>query len=598
MLDQPTQTDASRQTTGTSLKILWQRWRAGTFGEVLDDWKWILTYSGRYKWAIAYYVFLGVLSTTLGLVSAVASKHVIDIITGYQTSKLWILIVITVGSTLVRLVLNSFLGRVSLKIGIRIGNDVQRDVFDKIVDADWSALNRYESGDILNRFSNDIGTVGTNAVSWLPTILVSLYRFVATFLVIMHYDWVMAVFAFATAPLLLFASRVVLRKQREHGKQVRKMSSEVMSFEVETLYNLDTVKSFGVADQYSGRLRQWQEKFKQVNLDYNLFTIKTNVFLTLSGSLVSMSAFGYCLWRLWTHAITYGTMTLFLQQTSSLSAAFKEVVNIIPNFLNASISAHRIRELAELPKEVHVEASRELYGKAGEGFRLELRDLSFAYVEDRQVVTDSGLRAGPGEIVALIGPSGEGKTTLIRLILALVLPQKGEAVIRAADGTEFPLNAETRPLFSYVPQGNTILAGTVEENLRMGKADATEAEMIAALDQACAWEFVQRLPEGLQTRLGRRGKGLSEGQAQRLAIARALLRDAPILLLDEATSALDVATERRVLRSIMDSRPNRTCIVTTHRPTVLNLATRVYRVLNRRVTELDEETSARMAMDF
>jgi ABC-type multidrug transport system fused ATPase/permease subunit len=581
-----------------SLRTLRRRWKDGTFREIIDDWKWIFTYSRRYKGAILFYIFLGVLSTTLGLVGAVASKYVIDIITGYQTSRLWLLIVIAVGSTIFGLVLNSVLGRIVLKLGIRIGNDVQRDIFDKIVDSDWAALNRYESGDILNRFSNDVGTVGTNAVSWLPTIIVSLYRFVATFLVILYYDWIMAVFAFATAPALLFASRFILRRQREHGKKVRKMASEVMSFELETFYNMDTIKSFGITDQYSGRLRDWQEKFKKVNLDYNLFTIQTNVFMTLMGSLVSMGAFGYCLWQLWTHAITYGTMTLFLQQTSKLSTAFQNVVGIIPNFLNASISAHRIRELVELPKEVHLEASRSLREQAAEGFTVELRDLSFAYVEDRQVVEDSRLIASPGEIVALIGASGEGKTTLIRLILALVRPGKGEAVIRAADGTEFPLNAETRTLFSYVPQGNTVLSGTIADNLRMGKADATEAEMVAALETACAWEFVKDLPNGIETKLGRRGKGLSEGQAQRIAIARAVLRDAPVLLLDEATSALDVGTERRVLKNLMRSNPRRTCIVTTHRPTVLSLCERVYRVMDKSVTELDEESSARMAMEF
>ncbi|MBR6119744.1 MAG: ABC transporter ATP-binding protein [Oscillospiraceae bacterium] len=581
-----------------SLRELRRRWKDGTFREILEDWKWIFTYSRRYKGAIAFYTLLGILSTTLGLVGAVASKHVIDIITGYQTSKLAVLIVIYVGSTLFSLVLSSLLGRISLKLGIRIGNDVQRDIFDKIIDADWAALNRYESGDILNRFSNDIGTVGTNAVSWLPTIIVSLYRFAATFFVILHYDWIMAVFAFATAPALLLASRFILRRQREHGKKVRKMASEVMSFELETFYNMDTIKSFGITDQYSARLRDWQEKFKKVNLDYNLFTIQTNVFLTVLGSLVSMGAFGYCLYQLWTHAITYGTMTLFLQQTSKLSGAFQNVIGIIPSFLNSSISAHRIRELVELPKEHHVEASRSLRQKAEGGFTVELRDLDFAYVEDRTVIRDSRLIASPGEIVALIGASGEGKTTLIRLILALVRPGKGQALIRAADGTEYELNAETRRLFSYVPQGNTILSGTIAENLRMGKADADEAEMVRALETACAWEFVRKLPEGIHTKLGRRGKGLSEGQAQRIAIARAVLRNAPVLLLDEATSALDVATERRVLKNVMESNPRRTCIVTTHRPTVLSLCRRVYRVVDQTVTELDEESSARMAMEF
>ena len=224
--------------------------------------------------------------------------------------------------------------------------------------------------------------------------------------------------------------------------------------------------------------------------------------------------------------------------------------------------------------------------------------MDFAYVEDKQILTSSSLIAQPGQIVAIIGASGEGKTTLIRMILGLIRPAQGKAVIRGADGSEYPLNVDTRGLFAYVPQGNTILTGTIAENMRMAKEDATDEQIIQALKTACAWEFVSQLPDGIEHRLGERGRGLSEGQAQRIAIARAILRDAPVLLLDEATSALDVATERRVLRSIITQDPAKTCIVTTHRPSVLNLCQRVFRVMDKTVTELDQETSARMAMDF
>ncbi len=227
-----------------------------------------------------------------------------------------------------------------------------------------------------------------------------------------------------------------------------------------------------------------------------------------------------------------------------------------------------------------------------------MQDLSFAYVEGTNVITDSRFVARPGEIVALIGPSGEGKTTMIRLILGLVCPQSGRALIRAADGTEVTMNAETRHLFAYVPQGNTILSGTIAENMRTVKEDATDEEIIEALKIACAWDFVAKMPDTINAKVGERGRGFSEGQAQRIAIARAVLRDAPVLLLDEATSALDVTTERRVLRNIVQQKPNKTCIVTTHRPSVLNLCQRVYRVVDTRVTELSEEESARMAMDF
>ena len=584
--------------TFASLETLAARWKDGTFREIIDDWKWIFTYSARYKFAIVFYVFLGIFSTTMGLVSSVASKYLIDIITGYQTSRLAILILIMVGSSIVSLALDSVLSRITTRLSIYINNDIQADIFDKIVDADWLSLSRYSNGDVLNRFNSDISTVSGNAISWLPSIIIAVYRFVATFLVILHYDWVMALIALGSAPFMLLISKFLIKKQREYSKKVKEMNSQLMSFEVETFYNFDTIKSFGIAPYYSKKLRWWQGKFKDVSLDYNMFSIKSNILMSVIGMAVQFAAFGYCLFRLWTHSITYGTMTLFLQQRSNLSGAFSSLVSIIPAFLNSSVSAHRIRELVELPREVHIPESSELDQYAEKGFSVQMRDLRFAYAEGTDVITRSEFVAKPGEIVALVGPSGEGKTTMIRLILGLVCPQEGQAVIRACDGREVTMNAETRHLFAYVPQGNTILSGTIAENMRTVKEDASDEEIVQALKLSCAWDFVEKMPGGINARVGERGRGLSEGQAQRIAIARAILRDAPVLLLDEATSALDVATERQVLRNIIRSRPNKTCIVTTHRPSVLNLCQRVYRVVDTKVTELDEEESSRMSMDF
>lgn len=581
-----------------SLEVLISRWKEGTFSEIIDDWKWIFGYSVKYKFAILFYVLLGVFSTTLGLVSSVASKYLIDIITGYQTEKLLLLAVIMVGSSVFSLVFDSVVNRISTKLIIHINNDIQADIFDKIVDVDWLAISRYSSGDVLNRFTNDIGTVSSNAINWLPTILIAVYRFIATFLVILHYDWVMALIAMGSAPFMLLISKFVVQKQREYSKKVREMSSKLMTFEVEAFYNFDTIKSFGIAPYYSRKLRWWQDEFKDTSLTYNLFTIRTNILLSVMGMAVQFVTFGYCLFRLWTHSITYGTMTLFLQQRNSLSSAFNSLVSIVPSFLNSSVSAHRIRELVELPKEVHIAESSELDSYIEEGFSVQMRELSFAYVSGVNVITQSKFIAKPGEIVALVGPSGEGKTTMIRLILGLTCPQEGEAVICASNGLEIPLNAETRHFFAYVPQGNTILSGTIAENMRMVKEGATDEEIINALKIACAWEFVEKMPDTINSKIGERGRGFSEGQAQRIAIARAVLRDAPVLLLDEATSALDVATERRVLKNIIRQKPNKTCIVTTHRPSVLNMCQRVYRVMETKVTELDEETSSRMVQDF
>ncbi len=198
-----------------SLDILISRWRDGTFGEIIEDWKWIFSYSARYKGAIVFYVILGVFSTSMGLVSSVASKYLIDIITmDLRPASFWVMLMIMIGSTVFSLAFSSIISRITAKLSIDINNDIQADIFDKIVDADWLALNKYSNGDILNRFNGDIGTVSSNAISWLPTIIIAIYNFIATFFVILHYDWIMAVIALASAPFMLLMSRFMIKKQR------------------------------------------------------------------------------------------------------------------------------------------------------------------------------------------------------------------------------------------------------------------------------------------------------------------------------------------------------------------------------------------------
>ena len=614
----PQQKDENNKAFFASAHQLRMSIKNGTFGEILDDWRWILSYSKRYKGIIAFYTILGIISSTLGIVASIASKEAVDIITQHKVEKLGMLIVIIVGSALFSLLFSSVLNRLSTKFSLNIHNDIQADIFDRIIDVDWKAISDYSSGDILNRFNGDVGTVSANAISWLPTIVISVYNFILTFSVIWYYNKIMSLLAFASAPIMLLMSKYLLRKQREHQKKVREISSKMMAFEVETFYNFDTIKSFGIMNRYGKRLRDWQSKYKKISLDYNKFTILTNVLMSVLGLIVQYAAFGYCLYLLWTDQIGYGLMLLFLEQRGRLSRSFNQVVNIVPSFLSSSVSAHRIRELIELPKELHIKESEDLSVFADLGVEVRMDDISFAYKEGEKVINDSTFIASPGEIVALVGPSGEGKTTMIRLMLGLIHPDTGAARLRVVSGPEIfgelsgntpfsedgeytlevDVNADSRYLFSYVPQGNTVLSGTIAENLRMVKEDATDEEIIEALKTACAYDFVSKLPNGIDSPVGERGRGLSEGQAQRIAIARAVLRDAPILLLDEATSALDVQTERDVLNNIIRRRPNKTCIITTHRPSVLSMCQRVYRVREKKVTETSDEENERMMIDF
>lgn len=581
-----------------SLGMLLQSIKDGSFRNICADWKWILSFGRRYLGSIILYTLLGILSSLTGLASSVAGKYLIDIITGFDSSRLWLIAVIMLGTAVTSLSFSALSSRLSAKLNIYINNDIQAELFGKLLDSEWMELNRFKSGDILNRFTSDIGTIASNAVNWIPNVIISLISFIATLIVILRYDTVMALIALVSAPFLLATSRPLIRKMREYSRKTKELSSDMTGFEVEVFYNIDFIKSFAAEEKTQRRLHDWQKRYRDVNLSYNAFAIKAQLWFSALGKLVEFVAFGYCLWRLWSGAISFGTMTLFLQQRASLSNSFAGLVGLIPSAMTASVSAGRVRELMSLRKERRIDKDDSCTPSDAEAYTIELQSVSFAYSEGQTVISDSRFIARPGEIVALVGPSGEGKTTMIRLILGLVSPAGGSVSMTSADGRQFDVTADARHCFSYVPQGNTIMSGTIAENMRLVNENATDAEIEAALRAACAWDFVSKLPDGINSAVGERGCGLSEGQSQRISIARAILRNAPILLMDEATSALDVATERQVLRNIVELCPNKTCIVTTHRPSVLSLCSRVYRIVDTQVTVVSEEESAKMVMDF
>lgn len=571
-----------------NLQILLNKRHDGTFKEFIDDWKWIFGFSKKYRWIIVLYTIVGIFGSTLSLGAAWVSKWLINIIVGGQADQVWVLLGTMIGMTVFSLIVSSINSRIFTRISIYVNNDIQAEIFDRIIDARWKELSAYPSGDLLNRFNADVGTIAANAINWIPNLIINIYTFGLTFFALFMTDPTMAWIAFLSAPFLLLMSRYILRKMRYYRKRVLELNSAMMGFEVETFYHFDMIKSFGIFGYYSQRLRIWQKRFKEFTLDYNKFEIKSKILITLVSTLVSLVAFGYCLWRLWTGQILYGDMTFFLQQRSNLSGNFNSLVGTVPGMLNSAVSAHRIRELTELPREGHnPEAYEELRQFEQAGIAVKLKNVTFSYNEKgRLVYQNADFSANPGEIVAVIAGSGGGKTTLMKLMLGMLDPNSGSVVLETADGKEFPVNADLRKFFAYVPQGNTAMSGTIAENMRMVREDATDEEIIEALKTACAYEFVEPLEGGINGKLGERGRGISEGQAQRISIARAILRNSPILLLDEATSALDVETEEHVLKNIIQAHPNKVIVVSTHRPSALKLCNRIYRITNGGMEEI------------
>ena len=559
-----------------SIKYLRDKLKSGDTGEMLEDWRWIFSYSKRYSKQIAIFTVFGIMSTAFSLVSSVMNKYMIDIVTGRKVEMLWMVIAIWLTTNVLSIVISAINMRYNGKVIIAMHKDVQTDVYNRIMDADWQALRKYTSGEMVDRINTDTQTIANDAIAWIPNIIITVFNFIATFVVIWHYSKGMSLIAVGAAPFLFFVGRGLLIKSREYQKENRRLCSDLYGYETESFGKMDTIKSMGLVDLFTDQFGDKQEELQDFRLEKNVFEIKRSIIMRGVNMLVAGVAFAYALWLLWTDHITYGTMVLFLQQRSRLTQAFLDVGQVIPNFVNSSVSARRIAEILELPAEKHSED--EVVAIPDGGIRLVVDNVEFYYEEGENVIEKGGLKVSTGETVALVGPSGRGKTTLFRILLGLIYPQSGSCGIYDAEGNHIEINADSRHLFAYVPQGNTLFSGTIRDNLLMIKPDASDEELKAALVMADAWEFVDKLSEGMDTTVWENGRGLSEGQAQRVAIARALLKDAPIILLDEATSALDIETEKRVLKSLKEHARDRAVIVTTHRPSVLEICDRTYRV--------------------
>lgn len=583
------------------IRHLRKRLKEGMLFEVLAEMKWIYGYSMRYKGAIVLYIGLGIFSTVMGLGTGVVSKYIIDAVTGYDSGGLIPAAVGYVAMMLLNVGISAWSSRVTAKNRIMVSQEIRAEVFSRVLSADWETLSEYHSGDLLNRLSSDVSTVASSVLGWIPTFVTGLVQFFATLGLIVYYDPIMALLALASAPVTLVMSRVLMTKMRLYNKKMLQVNSEMMAFNEEAFQNLQYIKAFGLMGKYDGLFHDKQEHYRDVQLDYNKFTIMTSSMMSIVGMGVTAACFGWGVYRLWTGAITYGTMTLFLQQAGNLSSAFSTLVNMVPTAVGAATSAGRLMAVIDIPAEQKADTeevnSFKEYARSTDGVTIQVRDLDFWYHNGSKVLEGASFYVKPKEVVALVGPSGEGKTTMLRILLGLV-EAKGGKVWAEAGERKIPITPGARKLFAYVPQGNTMMSGTIRENLRLLNSDASEKEIWSVLEDVCADEFVKKLPEGLDTYLKERGGGLSEGQLQRLSIARAMLCDAPVMLLDEATSALDVATERRLLRNIMDSTRNKTCIVTTHRPSVLTMCTRVYRISEQEIAQLDESGIRQIMLEF
>ena len=584
-----------------SVKHYIQRIKEGRLKQLIAEMLWMYIYVRRYWLMITVYVLLGASGSLLGLGTSMVSRDLVDAVTGVSSQRLIQVISLYVGVGVGQIFVNAVKMRISFRIRLKVTNEIRADIYEQVLHTDWSSLVKYRSGDLLYRVNGDAGSVANSVLTFLPSVVTALVSFGGAFIVMIQNDPAMAVIALAGAPVSFFTSRYTTRKMRQFQRENQELSSDRTVFDQETFQNLQFIKAFGMLDQVTKKFHVIQEETMEMASRQNKFQSFSTIITSLIGQAIGYACYGFAVYRLWQGQISYGTMTMFVSMAGSLRGSFSSILSLMPSAVRACVSAERIMEVVNLPRESlddgeEVDIIKEKGKERGVCVRME--DVDFAYEEEKWIYQGASFRADPGEIVALIGPSGQGKTTTLNLLLGLYHPQKGRITVGNPGGQTLRASSSTRCLFSYIPQGNTLFSGTIAENMRMVKPEASDGEIIAALEAACAWEFVQKLEDGLNTQVRERGTRFSEGQKQRLSIARALLADAPVMILDEATSALDVATERRVLRRIIRKEPHRTVIVAAHRPSVFSMCSRVYKIQEGGILEVDEEGIRQFLEEF
>lgn len=453
-------------------------------------------------------------------------------------------------------------------LGIKAQNRMQQQLLDRMLRSEWKGRDSYHSGDVLNRLEFDVTNVVTFLTETIPNSLSTLTLFIGAFTYLALMDWRLAIVIIAMVPFFILLSRVYVRQMRRLVKDVRTSDSKVQSVLQESIQHRVLIKTLESDDFIVNRLETTQNKLRKKVVKKTKFSIFSSTVLQFGFVLGYLIAFAWAAFRLSAGTLTFGGMTAFLQLVNKIQSPARQLTQLVPAFVSVFTAAERLMELEEIPLEKLGDAI-ELEAPCG----IKLNNISYQYFDaDTPVIKDLSFDFHPGSCTAVLGETGSGKTTLIRILLALLKPTSGSVEIYGRE-ERMDLNPLMRTNFVYVPQGNTLMSGTIRENLKMGKENATEEEMNKALKKSCA-DFVLNLPNGLDTVCSEQGGGLSEGQAQRIAIARSLLRDKSIMIFDEATSALDPETEKQLLKNIL-AHHDKTVIFITHRPAVVEYCNQV-----------------------
>ncbi len=526
-------------------------------------------------------IIFSVISSLTAVFVALESKKLFD---SAQYGNIDLLIqsgITIIGIVLLQTILESAMTVYSSKISVSLSNLLRQKLFEKLSKSQWLDFAKYHSGDLLTRMTSDIDTVVNGVTSVIPGMISLFFSLCASIAVLLAFDPLLALFAFILGPVSIIFTRLFSKSLSEYHLRIQETESKIRGFIQECLKNMPIVKAFNMESENSFVLSGFQKQKLGWVLKRSRINAVASAILALGYWLGFLLAVLWGSVQLANGKVTFGTITVYLQLVGQIQGPFIGLAYSVPQIIVMYASAGRLIKLYDLEEENFTEEKLR-WSSAG----IHADGLDFKYDEETFILKNASFDIKPGEFTAVIGASGEGKTTFIRLLLSLLRPSKGTLYFYNPDTHEkIEADMVTRSLASYVPQGNTLFSGTIAENVMIGNKEAGSDEMVNALKTACIWDFIDSLPDKADTVLGENGYGLSEGQAQRIAIARALISKKPVLILDEATSALDSETELEVLRSIASIKPLPTCIIITHRKAALDFCSRILKIENGSISE-------------
>lgn len=572
--------------------------------------KWMASYAKPAVPFLIFSIIVNIIFSLIGIYNVTVSKSLIDsAISGDSQSTIrWLITMLVI--TLISMLSSPVTSFMSTHSSTKLTQNIQRKIYQHIQCSDWLEQSKYHSVSLLTRVTSDVSNISSAILGTIPSLVSLTVTLVGSFYTLINWAPSIALVAVFIGPFLILVGRYFSSKLKALYKEAQEEDVKYRSFMQESIQNIMIVKTFCMEKINMHRLVEIQDNKYRIAMRNTKLSVMTSLSMSFCSSLAYFTIFTWGVLNIAKGLSTYGTFTGILQLYNKVQSPFSSLASMIPGLISTIAAAERLMEIEAIPVEkmanekelndFNDDSIPSLSSTVSSVFarpNIIFDNVSFSYKANNNILNNINLTIESGETLAFVGPSGEGKTTMIRLILSLINPTLGNVFLKE-DEIIKDMNRNYRELISYVPQGNTLFSGSIRDNLRYGNPNASDNEIKAALTSACAIDFVNELEDGLDTMIGEKGVGISEGQAQRIAIARSFLRERPILILDEATSALDPETEVSVLKAVRSLPSKPTCIIITHRPSALNICNRIMKLEKGHLREVTRDSILEVASEL